>query len=264
MIIDVSRTARELFEADPTIVVFVAHRGPGSELDAAVGSIAMQRGVCGRLAVVVGEDGSPCDGVLTSGRDVPGALVRCSLQAGTPAAARNDLLDVVRRAAPRCETIVRLDSDDRLASPSVLAAIERRARRLRESRRGRPVEALLFGNLQTRNGVVLPRPNLPGHEILTRGGLLERLAGMADGDPAAELPSCNLVLLRGSRARFPNLPSAEDHALVAALLVRGRVATDDSIIQTIYRLGGNATAANLRNGVYRESRRRILEMACGA
>lgn len=243
------------------MVVFVAHRGPTSELEAAIESVANQRGVRGRLAVIVGEDGLPTGCSPANMPDVPGKLVRCSLNAGNPTDARNDLIDLVRSAAPRCDALVRLDSDDRLASPTVLTEIESRVRSAAASTA--KIDALLFGNLQARNGIVLPRPNLPESALLSRRGLLDRLAGMADEDPLAELPSCNLVLLRGSTARFPTLPSAEDHALVASLLMRRRVVIDDSLIQTIYRLGGNATEKNLRDGTFRESRRKILDAACG-
>lgn len=255
MILDYARAVLALSEARPDVIVLVTHCGPALRLQPALASIAAQHGFRGRLAVLVGEDGGAGHLADAWASDVPGTVVGCALQAGSAARARNNLIALARRAAPG-SLLIRLDSDDRLASPFVIAEVERRARRC--ARAG----ALLLGNLQCKGDAVLTHPNLPSHHLCTRRGLLARLDGMALGDPRAELPSCNLVLLPGTQVFYPHLSSAEDHALVAWLLAHGLVTVDASIIQTVYRLNGRATRASRRAGAYRAARRTLLRTIC--
>ncbi len=265
-VVEVNETAAgaAIRRADPPIVVAVGMRNQASAVGAALASIWAQRGVVGRLLVLLFDDESS-DSWRPRVRDTaePDRLLVVRGRAGSAAAARNLLLDLARRHAPRLELIVRLDADDRLYDDSALARVEAKFKRVTVSR-GHRASALLASNLQSRDHVVLPWPNLATSDLLDKSRLLERIAGMASGEPHAELPSCNLVLRPDVPARYPACRSAEDHWLTAALLLgshRRAVMVDDDLMLTVYSLSGAASSGNHRKRAYLPARRALLAWA---
>lgn len=175
---------------------------------------------------------------------------------GSPGAARNAVLDHVRSALPNVRWVARLDADDRLASPH---SLERMVFLARERSAG----YVLGGNRLVRGGSLIQKTNPASTALFDPGHLLPLLRAMADGTAENELPSCNLLLSPHGPWRYPETGNAEDHWLVAALLLNhpedGAILEDDYYAD--YTLGGAATEANREAGVSRQARVRIAEAA---
>jgi glycosyltransferase involved in cell wall biosynthesis len=172
-------------------------------------------------------------------------------------AARNRLIQYAERKFPTLRWHVRLDADDRFTSYCSLAAVTRSAK-LRH-------RIVLAGNRQLGPGDALVGLNLPSDCLLGRSGLMSRLKGMAVGVFKDELPSCNLIMRAGYGWRYPAKPSAEDHWLLASLLLRLPRAhvhiCKEKLID--YRVGGSLTSANKKRGLYLAQRVKLLEAAEG-
>ena len=86
---------------------------------------------------------------------------------------------------------------------------------------------------------------------------------MAAGVLKDELPSCNLILRAGLGWRYPARKSAEDHWLLASILLKTRPAyiLVSQVELVDYRVGGALTLANKREGLYLAQRRALLEEA---
>jgi glycosyltransferase involved in cell wall biosynthesis len=240
------------------LLVGIIFRDAAATLATAVDSVLSQDIVALRVSILLVDDSSTDDWQSALGERLgaPGIHVRqVALRSG--AKARNFVLDEVERAFPDVDYVCRLDADDVLAGTGVLrelSAILARA----------CPDALLAGNLQRRDGVVLSRPNLATPELLEPRGLLDRLGRMADGDPTAELPSCNTVVRRGLPLRYPLIASAEDHWFTVALLLERqawRVLVAPDLIYAVYRLRGGVTVRNEATEAYRASRRALLAFA---
>ena len=172
-------------------------------------------------------------------------------------AARNRLIRHAERKFPTLRWHVRLDADDRFASCCSLAGVMRSAKPRHR--------IILAGNRQLGPGDALVGLNLPSSRLLGRSGLMSRLRGMASAFFKDELPSCNLIMRAGHGWRYPAKPSAEDHWLLASLLVR-IPRTHVHICQEIlidYRVGGSLTSANKKMGLYLAQRAKLLEAASG-
>jgi len=189
---------------------------------------------------------------LAPGLSVAVAPVRC----GSAARARNCLLDVANAAFPALRWVARLDADDRFASPESLGAAVQLA--LASNAR-----FVLGGNRLRRNGELLGRTNPATSDLLRPPFLMSRLAQMACGEPEAELPSCNLLLASGVPWRYPDQTSAEDHWLVAELLLRhpdsGRVLIEPFYAD--YTLDGAVTSANRRQARHLAARQALWQAA---
>lgn len=251
----------------PALVVGMPMRDMGRSAARAVSSVLGQRGVRGRLTLVVLDDGSTDGGPATLAhfsRDPRLLVVRGRW--GSAWAVRNALLDAAAET-PGCGLVLRLDADDVMDDPCVVAAIERRfTATVSYPGRGRRAEptALLGGNALAADGRTLGRVNVPDHRLATAVGLGDRLAGMAAGDPLAELPSCNLVLRADASWRYPSLPSAEDHWLTAAVLssASGRVEIFDDRPYCTYSLTGALTQHNRARARHLAARQRLYELWC--
>ena len=184
-------------------------------------------------------------------RDV--SIVRAN--ARTAHSARNRLIAIAEKRWAGLRWHVRLDSDDRFASSSALAEVLYLARPIHR--------AVLAGNRQLGPHDRLIGKNIPSRRLLNRRHLLDRLAGMAKGVLNDELPSCNLILRAGHGWRYPAKKSAEDHWLLASLLLKMRPAhIHVSQVELVdYRVGGALTLANKREGQYLAQRKALLEEA---
>jgi len=254
-------------KVDPALVIVIPLRNGAATLGPALTSIFVQEGLLGRPLVLLVDDASEDDwrsrlAALRPALPVVGVTRRC----GRAATARNLGLHLVRASAPNLRLIVRLDADDELYDHTTLRRIERLFTSTTSTRRHwrRDPEVLIGGNLQRRAGVILPRPNLADGSLLTSAGLLARLEGMAAGQPAAELPSCNVVLGSGCRLLYPDVASGEDHWLTVSLLTRtpGTVRVVGDLVHSIYSLTGVLTAENQRCESFVASRRKLLAWAC--
>jgi glycosyltransferase involved in cell wall biosynthesis len=250
--------------ANPEIAIVVTLHENAGTLRRALTSVANQRGVHGCRLVLIIDDRSR-DAWREAVREClpSGRVVVLVSRAGGAAAARNLALSLLRSSARRLRFIVRLDADDEFFDATTLRRIELA---FGSSRFGPsfchrlPVDALLASNYQRHGDDLLPRPNLAEGRLLTRAGLLERLEGMAANDPAAELPSCNLVIRPDVGGWYPAVGSGEDHWFLARLLSQpgDRVRIAGDVMHSVYSLSGSLTVSNRHSGEYLTSRRGLL------
>ena len=183
-------------------------------------------------------------------------LVVLAGHCGSAARTRNAILDFVDASFPRARWVARLDADDRFTTPHSLAAAceagERQGARF-----------VLGGNRLVRGGELLERANPACRDLLHADDVLARLRAMAEGSARNELPSCNLVLAAGAGWRYPDLTSAEDHWLVADLLLNH--GSEGAILEAPfycdYTLCGSLTTANQGTNRYLQRRRRLFAVA---
>lgn len=249
----VLRAHREAFAAE--VVIGVALHNHATTLRECLASVAAQRGVPLPMAVLLLDDNSTDDWQAAVEGGIPHLnLAIAQAACGSAASARNCLLDLVDEAFPQARWVARLDADDRFASPDSLAT----AVQLASS-----TEAVfvLGGNRLRVAGNYLERTNPATPDLLRRDYVLARLAGMARGEPEAELPSCNLLLATRTGLRYPALPSAEDHCLVASLLLchskEGAILSEP--LYADYSLAGAVTSSNHEQERYLPARRLLLE-----
>jgi glycosyltransferase involved in cell wall biosynthesis len=239
------------------VVVGVAMRNQAGSLARCLRSIWDQELPGYRLAVVLLNDRSEDDWEAAGGellRD-PRLLV-VDANCGTAARARNAILDFVDAAMPAARWVARLDADDRFScTTSLLASTDLAART--------GARFVLGGNRLCRDGVLLDRVNPATKDLLIAASVVSRLREMAEGTAVNELPSCNLLLAAGSGWRYPDAESAEDHWLVAHLLIHHAQegAVLDSPLYCDYSLHGPATRTNHANGQHLGSRKRLFEAA---
>lgn len=243
------------FEAE--LIVGVTLHNHALALRECLASIAAQEAVPLPVAVLVLDDNSrddwrPALEDFSSCLDLAVASTTC----GSAASARNCLLDLVDELFPKARWVARLDADDRFASPDSLGAIAR----LAMSSNARFV---LGGNRLRIEGSLSDRTNPASPRLLQADHVLSRLAGMAQGHPEAELPSCNLLLAARAGWRYPWQPSGEDHWLVTELLIRhsnqGAILTEPFYAD--YSLKGTQTLLNHRKALYLSARAALLTVA---
>jgi glycosyltransferase involved in cell wall biosynthesis len=238
------------------IVVGVALRDQGDALPACLESIMEQR-CTSRVGILVLDDASTDDWMAKAAPwlESPGSIIVRSA-CGTAARARNRILGLTDALFPRARWAARLDADDRFTEPGSLAA----ACALGE-RRG--ATFVLGGNRLRSGAALLGRTNPASERLLEPGYVLDLLERMAEGCAENELCSCNLVLARGCGLRYPDAVSAEDHWLVADLLINqpGAGAILSSPFYCDYTLGGCLTRASQESAEYLRSRRALHETA---
>jgi glycosyltransferase involved in cell wall biosynthesis len=245
-------TVRANVEAawDARVVVVVPLHDQAEPLSVCLESIAQQEVPKGGLAVLVLDDGSGDDWTATvSRRGSNLKVIVGGVRCGSAAKARNAAIELVDRALPRARWVARLDADDRFSTSRSLVE----ACALGDER---CADWILGGNRLVRHGELLDRVNPATAALLNRQAVLTVLDEMARGVAYNELPSCNLILRARSGRRYPEVASAEDHWLVAELLLNH--AESGAIMECPYycdyNLGGETTALNRRASTYLSSR----------
>ena len=173
---------------------------------------------------------------------------------GSPARARNALLDYVD-AHFQSRWVCRLDADDQLATPESVAA-------LCQAGEDTNCDYVLGSNALALNGKRLAQYNLADPSILQdRSRLVDFIQAFCIGNQSQELPSCNLALATHSGFRYPNVRSAEDHHLVAELLMlyprRGTILPEP--LYAIYTLQGRDTLYNQSDDKWYSQRHRLAQ-----
>ena len=179
------------------------------------------------------------------------ALVVHQCKVGKISAMRNMAIHLAKKVYPEFKWLGRLDVDDCLDNSHSIAETLRPV-----LDRTSGAKWILAGNSLCEEGRNLERKNFPSNHLMTKDGLLEATLGMSQGIPEAELPSCNLWLHRDMNVSYPAVSSAEDHWLVAFLLVQH---ADSGLLRpetlyTCYTLGGRATLNGRKLKHYRASR----------
>ncbi|WP_404369311.1 glycosyltransferase family 2 protein [Corallococcus coralloides] len=253
----VAAVASEPHAWDSEVVVGVNVHDQAGPLARCLESIARQERPAGGLSILVFDDGSSDDWAMTVGRfrqQLP--LVVCRMQCGSPSRARNAALTFVDEAMRNARWVARLDADDSFSTVhSLVAACELGDRR--------NAHWVLGGNRLIRDGRLLERENPATDALLQPAHVLSVLRSMAEGTAGNELPSCNLLLRSRAGWRYPEVGSAEDHWLVADLLLnhapKGEVLK--APLYCDYNLGGDVTAANRRSERYIASRQALFAQA---
>lgn len=174
---------------------------------------------------------------------------------GNASQARNTLLDW---ADQQCSVqwIARLDADDLFAheySVSDLIALAVKHNK----------KAALGGNQLKLNGRFLHSNNHPNADWLhSTSSFVEFIEEFCSGRSLNELPSCNLILANQAGFRYPNIKSAEDHWLVASLIMLApELLVIDSVgLYSIYHLNGSTTADNKISTSWHSSRKKLAHV----
>ncbi len=242
-----------------SIVVGICHRNQPEYLLRALRSVMKQDMPAEEVVCLVLDDSSDAGWAqgLAVWLDSQLALVVAEGRFGSPAQARNALLDVVDQHFPCARWVARLDADDELAAPGSLMALVEAGDRCDSD--------YVVGSNQLRvDGNRLAKINRACEsELRSRRNLLEFIEAFCHQRADNELPSCNLLLRVRSGIRYPNARSAEDHWLVAALLMhwpdRGTVVAEPEF--AIYSLNGTATAGNRHDQAWLRSRHALARAA---
>lgn len=195
------------------VIVGVTVHGQRCDLSRCLRSVAEQDLAPRRVGVLLLFDGLPSSyEPPTVPAELSGRTWVVTAHCGSAARARNACLSFVDEWLSRCRWVARLDWDDRFASSGSLSAAVELAER-------RQSLFVLGGNrVYGRDGRFL-RENRAGDHLLDPLLVQELLDRMASGVAENELPSCNLLLAAHRGIRYPDMTGAEDHRLVASLLM---------------------------------------------
>lgn len=166
---------------------------------------------------------------------------------------RNFLNDYARKKYPNCVLIGRLDADDVILCHNTISYIET----LFDEHN---FDVLMCGNKQTLNGNVLEWENKPSKKLLKEGFLLDQLFEMTQGNPKAELASCNTFIKPTVKIEYPKKASAEDHWFTVSLLLQKNILNiliDEKLLYCFYSLDGVLTNENKDKKYYTKSREEL-------
>lgn len=241
-----------------SVIVGLSHRNHPSGLSKALRS-AMAQDMADDLALLVLDDSSGEGWMQSLDADLLSdpRLVVAAGRFGSPAQSRNGLLDLVDECFPNAKWVARMDADDRFAEARSLRALVQA---------GDQSDSLFVigSNRLSVEGDVLPAVNWAMAETLQDQDRLNAfIQAFCRQQVPNELPSCNLLLRTRSGIRYPNANSAEDHWLVAGLLMHrpheGCVVTEPAY--AVYALGGAVTQANQGSDAWAKSRLALAQAA---
>lgn len=239
-----------------TVVIGIPFKNSAQTLRRSIESALTQELAEGHCAIVILDDQSS-DAWMNDVGDLLAhrAMVHVTGHCGSPAQARNAVLDFIETELPQARWIARLDADDCFSSAGAVEA-------LRSEGENKDALFVVGSNDLVSSGEVQDSPNIANPDVLLNPSrLVEFIHAFCSGQSRHELPSCNLLLRSGSGIRYPLLRSAEDHWLVAQLLVfkRARAAIVPTPLYCRYTLKGSATSANTRSGAHKKTRAKLVE-----
>jgi len=238
----------------PLLIIGMPLKNNQDTVGQAIQSFLRQEAIQYESLLIIANDGSTDRSLEIVRSFLPNKkLLLVHTQQGSAYGVRNFLLDYVRNHYPNCYLIGRLDADDQLASPTILSRIER----LYEQS---PFDVLLMGNQQIRQGRIQPWINRPSETLLDNEVLGQYLQRLAEGDPKAELPSCNTFIRPTLPIYYPPIVSAEDHWFNVFLLLQSHrlsIRIQPSWIYAIYSLDGLLTQDNHTNNKHKASRQAL-------
>lgn len=241
------------------VVIGICVHNQASKLPRALNSALSQQAVQqGRAVVVILDDGSSDNwqsGIESLLADPK--VVVLSANCGTAAKARNALLDWVDEYLPEAVWVARLDADDCFACSDAVAVMVDVGNRS-------GARFVLGSNHLDLDGVQQPHSNIADASWLHDAERLVRfIEAFCLGQADNELPSCNLLLRTRNGIRYPHTRSAEDHWLVARLLIleseRGIILPYPVV--SVYSLGGALTSTNRRSDHWYLQRKRLAQAA---
>lgn len=248
---------QQVFKTQVVIGVTL-HNQAASLLDC-LASISSQDSVPLPFSVLLLDDSSADDWPSALAALDPNiALCVAEAACGSAACARNTLLEIADCVFPSARWVARLDADDRFAAKGSFGSMVATAL-------ATGAGFVLGGNRLRYRGELLERTNPATPELLKRDYVLSRLGQMARGEDAGELPSCNLMLRTQVPWRYPEQTSAEDHWLVAKLLLQhpGEGAVLAHPFYADYTLEGSVTQENHHRARYLAARQALWSAAQG-
>lgn len=241
------------------VVIAIGLHNQADTLQEALRSALEQSVVAtGRGLVLILDDGSTDNWqkVVRSEMRHPKVMV-ISGRCGSPARTRNALLDFVDEHFPSSQWVARLDADDVLAGQEVVSCL---------CERGNEAGAtyILGSNHLRCDGRLLSWSNIAApDELNSPCSVLSLIESFVKYGGRRELPSCNLIIRTHSGIRYPDIRGAEDHWLVASLLIFRQ---DEGIIvprpvYATYTLHGKESIRNLWTSEWGGQRARLAEAA---
>ena len=121
---------------------------------------------------------------------------------------------------------------------------------------------VIGGNFLVKNGMIY-KNNPASRRLMDEDFVISVLESMAVGSAINELYSCNLALKTHSGWRYPDIRSAENHWLVANLLLNHKHC--GTILEypyyCDYNLNGSETSCNILNSLHALSRKKLYNAA---
>lgn len=251
------KRAKALFNYNPKeqIVICMPLKNAEKTVRKSVYSVLNQKNTKREIILLIGNDDSTdnSEKIIKEIAAHNHNVVLLNVKFGKVYLNRNYLNEYVRKYFPNCVLIGRLDADDIIYSENTISEIEK----LFDENN---FDVLICGNKQVRNGNVLEWENRPSKQFLNDDFLLNRLYEMAQGNPKAELPSCNIFIKPTVKTEYPNKDSAEDHWFTVLLLMQKEklnILIDEYLLYCFYSLDGFSTNNNKYLNIYFEVRKEL-------
>lgn len=251
--------AKAFFNYNPTeqILICMPLKNAEKTLEKSVYSVLNQKDTKREIILIIGNDNSTdnSETLLNEIASQNPNVVLLNVNFGNAYLNRNYLNDYVRTNYPNCVLIGRLDADDMIYKEDTISEIEK----LFDENN---FDVLICGNKQVKNGTVLDWENRPSKKLLEDDFLLNQLFEMAQGNPKAELPSCNTFIKPTVKIEYPNKASAEDHWFTVLLLLQKEklnILIDENLLYCFYSLDGFATHSNKKTNNYLKSRNELYQ-----
>ncbi len=251
--------AKKLFYYKPKeqIVICMPLKNAEKTIEKAIYSVLNQKNVKREIILLIANDNSTdnSESIVKEIASQNPNLVLLNVNFGNVYLNRNYLNEYARSNYPNCVLIGRLDADDIIYSENTISEIEK----LFDDTN---FDVLICGNKQIKNGFVLEWENKPSKQLLNDDFLLNQLYEMAEGNPKAELPSCNTFIKPSVKIEYPNKDSAEDHWFTVFLLLQKdklNILIEESLIYCYYSLDGFLTYMNKKASKYFEVRKQLYQ-----
>jgi len=251
--------AKEFFNYNPKeqIVICMPLKNAEKTLNKAIFSVLQQKNTKRELVLLIGNDNSSdtSEIMLKEITSQNQNVVVLNVNFGNASLNRNYLNDYARKHFPNCVLIGRLDADDEIYTENTICQIEKVFDETH-------FDVFMCGNKQVKNGEILEWENKPSKKLLQDDFLLNQLFEMTQGNPKAELPSCNTFIKPTVKKEYPNKVSAEDHWFSVLLLLQKeklKIMIDENLLYCLYSLDGFATDCNMNNNSYLKSREELYQ-----
>lgn len=251
--------AKTFFNYNPTeqVVICMPLKNAEKTLKNAVFSVLKQKNTKREIVLLIGHDNSTdnSETILNEIASQNPNVVLLNVNFGNAYLNRNYLNEYARINYPNCVLIGRLDADDVIYNENAISEIEK----LFDENN---FDVLICGNKQVKNGIVLDWENKPSKKLLQDAFLRNQLFEMTQGNPKAELPSCNTFIKPTIKAEYPDKASAEDHWFTVLLLLQKEklnILIDENLLYCFYSLDGFATNGNKKTNNYVKSRNELYK-----
>lgn len=251
--------AKAFFNYNPKeqIVICMPLKNAEKTAENAIFSVLQQTNTKREIVLLIGNDNSTDDSetILKEIALQNPNVVLLNVNFGNAYLNRNYLNEYARTNYPNCILIGRLDADDVICTENTISEIEK----LFDENN---FDVLMCGNKQVKNGTVLEWENKPSKKLLQNDFLLNQLFEMTQGNPKAELPSCNTFIKPTIKTEYPDKASAEDHWFTVLLLLQKEklnILIDENLLYCFYSLDGSATHGNMKTNNYVKSRNELYQ-----